>query len=250
MCIFLKEVMIRYQSNNQISIEEFKTPFQMKLDKNNRWVKLSQTIPWDNLAEVYYQSMSIDQGKPSIDARRIIGSIIIKHKLQLSDEETVMQIQENPYLQYFLGYSSYESDPIFSPTLLVEIRKRIGIDKFNKMSTLLIDKAFRESENQNSRKRKKTKHEIEEREEDDNLEADEGKLKGTLIIDATVAEHAIKYPNDLDLLNDVAANIQGRTICALGDAAAMPVRGMLKHYMDEFAYHVEHKRCLDSAKPL
>ena len=63
-------------------------------------------------------------------------------------------------------------------------------------------------------------------------------------------EHGEGRPEDLDLLNDVAANIQGRTICALGDAAAMPVRGMLKHYMDEFAYHVEHKRCLDSAKPL
>ena len=63
-------------------------------------------------------------------------------------------------------------------------------------------------------------------------------------------EHGQGRPEDMDLLNDVAANIQGRTICALGDAAAMPVRGMLKHYMDEFAYHVEHKRCLDSAKPL
>ena len=49
---------------------------------------------------------------------------------------------------------------------------------------------------------------------------------------------------DLDLLNSVAENIMGRTICALGDAAAMPVRGMLKHFWDEFEYHVEHKHCL------
>ena len=51
-------------------------------------------------------------------------------------------------------------------------------------------------------------------------------------------------PEDLDLLNSVADGIQGRTICALGDAAAMPVRGMLKHFRDEFAYHVEHKTCM------
>ena len=57
-------------------------------------------------------------------------------------------------------------------------------------------------------------------------------------------EHGQGRPEDLDLLKDVAGNIQGRTICALGDAAAMPVQGMLKHYMDEFAYHVEHKHCL------
>jgi NADH-quinone oxidoreductase subunit F len=50
--------------------------------------------------------------------------------------------------------------------------------------------------------------------------------------------------SDLDLLNSVADNIQGRTICALGDAAAMPVRGMIKHFRHEFEYHVEHKTCM------
>ncbi len=50
--------------------------------------------------------------------------------------------------------------------------------------------------------------------------------------------------SDLDQLNRVSDNIQGRTICALGDAAAMPVKAFLKHYWDEFAYHVEHKRCM------
>ena len=50
--------------------------------------------------------------------------------------------------------------------------------------------------------------------------------------------------SDLDLLNSVADNIQGRTICALGDAAAMPVRGMIKHFRHEFEYPVEHKTCM------
>ena len=56
-------------------------------------------------------------------------------------------------------------------------------------------------------------------------------------------EHGQGRPEDLDLLDSVAGNIMGRTICALGDAAAMPVRGFLKHYRDEFAHHIEHKRC-------
>ena len=51
-------------------------------------------------------------------------------------------------------------------------------------------------------------------------------------------------PEDLDLLNSVADNIQGRTICALGDAAAMPVRAFVKNYREEFEYHIEHKHCL------
>jgi NADH-quinone oxidoreductase subunit F len=50
--------------------------------------------------------------------------------------------------------------------------------------------------------------------------------------------------SDLELLNSVAEDIQGRTICALGDAAAMPVRAMLKHFMPEFEYHVAHKTCM------
>jgi NADH-quinone oxidoreductase subunit F len=50
--------------------------------------------------------------------------------------------------------------------------------------------------------------------------------------------------SDLDLLDDVADKIAGKTICALGDAAAMPVAGMLKHYRDEFQYHIDHKKCM------
>jgi NADH-quinone oxidoreductase subunit F len=57
-------------------------------------------------------------------------------------------------------------------------------------------------------------------------------------------EHGQGRAEDLALLDNVAENIMGRTICALGDAAAMPVRGMLKHFRDEFAYHVEHKTCM------
>ena len=57
-------------------------------------------------------------------------------------------------------------------------------------------------------------------------------------------EHGLGRVEDLDLLNSVADNIQGRTICALGDAAAMPVRAFIKNYRDEFEYHIEHKRCL------
>ncbi len=57
-------------------------------------------------------------------------------------------------------------------------------------------------------------------------------------------EHGEGRIEDLDKLNQVADSIQGRTICALGDAAAMPVRAFLKHYWDEFAYHVEHKTCM------
>jgi NADH-quinone oxidoreductase subunit F len=56
-------------------------------------------------------------------------------------------------------------------------------------------------------------------------------------------EHGKGRAEDLELLDSVADNIKGRTICALGDAAAMPVQGMLKHFRDEFVHHIEHGRC-------
>lgn len=57
-------------------------------------------------------------------------------------------------------------------------------------------------------------------------------------------EHGKGTQEDIDKLEDVAAKIEGRTICALGDAAAMPVASFVKHFREEFAYHVEHKRCM------
>ena len=51
-------------------------------------------------------------------------------------------------------------------------------------------------------------------------------------------------PEDLDLLNSVTDNIMGRTICALGDAASMPVKSFIKHFGAEFEYHIRNRKCL------
>ncbi len=58
-------------------------------------------------------------------------------------------------------------------------------------------------------------------------------------------ENGQGHEGDLALLDSLTANISGRTICALGDAAAMPVQGMLKHFRHEFEHHIVHKRCVD-----
>ncbi|WP_303783274.1 NADH-quinone oxidoreductase subunit NuoF [Azovibrio restrictus] len=57
-------------------------------------------------------------------------------------------------------------------------------------------------------------------------------------------ENGLGRPDDLDLLSSVTTNIMGRTICALGDAASMPVQSFIKHFRDEFSHHIEHKTCL------
>ena len=69
----------------------------------------------------------------------MIGAVIIKHKLCLSDEETVQQIQENPYLQYFAGLPAYQTSVPFVPSLLVNVRRRMGGDVFEQLHQGIVD---------------------------------------------------------------------------------------------------------------
>lgn len=200
--------MIRYQTQRQLSLAEFDWPFQTALDDNNRWVKMSKCIPWDNLAEAYYEGLNATQGRPTKDARLVIGAVIIKHKLCLSDRETVAQIQENPYLQYFIGLPGYQMDVPFVPSLFVDIRKRMGQGVFDVFHDAVIDAL----DIANEKRAVKGRSSKEEPPEDDDNEPsaasggssdeDQRPHQGKLILDATVAPQAIRYPTDLSLLNE------------------------------------------------
>ncbi len=69
--------MIKYKSSRQLSLEGFILPFGGKLRSENRWVKWSEVIPWDELAVAYYQTMDAKQGRPCKDARLVIAALII-----------------------------------------------------------------------------------------------------------------------------------------------------------------------------
>ena len=84
--------MISYTPHNQLTIEGFETPFTKALDRNNRWVLQANVLPWDRFAEIYYKNMSTTMGAGSLSARVAIGAVIVKHKLNLSDVETIEQI--------------------------------------------------------------------------------------------------------------------------------------------------------------
>ncbi len=95
--------MFLYKSSKQLSIFDFRTPFEQKLSPNNRWVKLVQLLDWDALVAVYARSMSSDQGAPGIDARIVLGTLIIKHTENKDDQSTIKTIQKSPYMQYLFG---------------------------------------------------------------------------------------------------------------------------------------------------
>ncbi len=222
--------MLRIPNPNQITLEAFKTPFEIKMNPKNRWIQLSHLILWGELTNIYAKSMS-DFGRPGINSRIVIGSIIIKTILGLSDEETLDQIRENMYMQYFLGYAEYKDDYPFDASLFVYIRDRIGKELMDEMNTVIIKQGMQLKEKtakkkKTSGKQPSTESETETTNEKTN-ETQIGESKkiiveelkglfeeketqgeespshsGSLILDATVSDQYIKYPTDVELLQD------------------------------------------------
>ena len=136
-----------YVSPAQSTLVGFESPFTKNLNSANRWVVLSHKIPWDSLVNVYQKQLNnSDTGADGINPRVVIGSLIIKHMCDLSDREVVQQIQENIYMQYFIGYSSFSDEEPFDPSLFVEFRKRLGIEQINAINEKILRMANQQIE--------------------------------------------------------------------------------------------------------
>ena len=119
---------------------EFELPFGGRLSSDNRWVKMAELIPWSEFEAEYAQNFPTEKGAPAKSFRMALGALIIKEKLGISDRETVEQIRENPYLQYFIGQSSYSNEVAFDPSLLVHFRQRISPNIINKVNERMVEK--------------------------------------------------------------------------------------------------------------
>ena len=214
-----------YVSPNQPVIEGFESPFSKHLNPSNRWVILARKIPWDALVGVYQKQMGNAQtGADGINPRVVIGSLIIKHMCALSDRETVQQIQENMYMQYFIGYSSFSDEAPFDASLFVEFRNRLGLEQVNKINEKILGLALEkdkpghapiEKENHHQSPRQETpsadtsmktsdliKEEPKAEASTEETQQQAIPNKGKLIVDATACPQDISYPTDLNLLND------------------------------------------------
>jgi hypothetical protein len=238
--------LIRYTPQAQLTLEGFETPFSQHLDKENRWIKLARCIPWDKLANIYYRKMNSDFGAPSLSARMVIGAVIIKHMLNIDDREVVAQIQENMYLQYFVGLSGFTTTEPFDPSLMVSIRYRLGQDVMEEFNQLVLKEAgvialpakdkkegpSPDNENNSShtptdagqsRDKDKEEQSIEQSNDSKPHNTSGGGYtsvanKGILLLDATVAEQQIEYPTDLKLLNESRQQLERmiRKVCKEG----------------------------------
>ena len=171
---------------DQIYIRE--TAFQAKLSSENRWVKLSQIVPWDKFDSANMSMMKTGFSRPGVSPRIVLGALIIKHLEKLDDRGVIWAIQENIYMQYFVGLKEFTVDPVFDPSLFVEIRKRIGHKQFDSLNADLIRLVSQEKDKRHNKKKK-----------DDR---DEPKNRGKMQADATVADQYITYPTDNGILNE------------------------------------------------
>jgi hypothetical protein len=185
--------MYKYNSK-QLEFEEFSLPFNGGLRSDNRWIKIAKFIPWDEFESLYSKSLSGSQmGSPALPVRIAIGALIIKERLGTSDEETVEQIRENPYLQYFLGFKEYKDEAPFHATMFVHFRKRIGKKTLAKINEVIAKKALAEAMKGSGEKPLNDKS--------DGPGSAVSKNKGKLLVDATCTPADITFPSDLKILN-------------------------------------------------
>ena len=118
--------MYRSTEPRQLEFPDFYLPFSGHLDPENRWVALARLVPWELAEKVYHQGLCEDFGQPIVPARTALGALLVKERLGLTDRETVAAIQENPYLQFFIGREEFTQDKPFDASTMVDFRKRFG----------------------------------------------------------------------------------------------------------------------------
>ncbi len=214
-----------YHSKNsqQLEFPDFYLPFSGHLDPKNRWIALARLVPWELAEEIYHAELCQDSGQPIVPARVALGALLVKERLGLTDRETVETIQENPYLQFFIGLEEFSQDRPFDASLMVDFRKRFGADGMQRMAEAIALASLEET------KASITSNDSDDSDSDDsdskncdskncdskncdskncdskNCDVDTPEPpanRGQLIADATCAPADIRYPTDVSLLNE------------------------------------------------
>lgn len=212
---------LKYVSTSHVLIPGFETPFDQNLDPTNRWVIMAKNIPWDKLVRIYDSKIGKSNfGASKINSRIAIGSLIIKYLNDLSDRDVVGQLQENVYMQYFVGLSSFCSTPLYDPSLLVEFRNRLGMEELKEINEIIVSHWAKANELKKNESDKREERTNDADQFDDKDKGDptptveqsdevEQETKGSLIIDATAVPQDIAYPTDLNLLSEAREILEG-----------------------------------------
>lgn len=169
----------------QIAFHDFPTGFTgARIFPDNRWVQMSELMPWDLIDEKYAKNFEgSENGNVAVSSRVAFGALVIKQELNLSDEDTVTMIRENPHCQYFLGFPEFTDTPPFDSSKMVAFRRRFPAEAMAEINEAIIQRQSKEDDSSSSDDDPPSNH-------------------GTLILDATCAPADIHYPTDAGVLND------------------------------------------------
>lgn len=183
------------KKTKQVSFDENPNSFiGAQLSPENRWIKLAQIIPWSRLEGRYHQTFANPKvGKPAKACRMAIGSLIIKERLKLSDEETVAIILDSPYMQFFIGLNNFTDRAPFDTSTMTYFRKRLTPEILAEINALIVE-ASKEDDHHDDNDGRHAGTSDEDK--------PASKNEGTLILDATCAPADIHFPTDVALLND------------------------------------------------
>jgi len=199
------------KKDNQTTIDDYLVPFGGFLLADNRWVVKAKMIPWDEIEGEYADLFPSTTGTVAKPARVAFGALIIKETLGLTDEETVEQIRENPYLQHFLGYTEFCTKKPFDPSLMVFFRKRFGLKNLSEINETICKMQKKDDDEPPAADGDGT---IIPKEEPEN--------KGQMLMDATCVPADIRYPTDLGLLNEARQKTE-----AFVDTLYEPLKGKI-----------------------
>ena len=223
--------------DKQIFLDDFDQIFGWTIDPDNRWVKKAKLIQWDDIEKEYSSRFPSKVGQVAKSARLALGALLIQKELGLSDVETVLMIQEHPYLQYFCGMRAYTHEIPFDPSLMVHFRKRFTPELLAAINEKIIERStpvkLRE-EVRSSKDKDAPPNAVETPRADERIDSrnsappgpdavsdaqppeETPTPNGTLIVDATCVPSGIKYPTDTDLLNNARLDTE-RMISAMHD---------------------------------
>ena len=188
------------RKNRQITLFDFNQSCGMELDPINEWIKLAHAIPWSKMEAKYVAMFPSKTGRPATPFRMALGVLIIQKRKKLSDRDVIKEIQENPYLQYFLGMEKFSHQAPIKPSVIVSFRKRLTADYLMEVNEYILEISgvTKEHEPKNESKNAKAA----------NTRSDDIENLGTAILDATCSPSNIRYPQDFSLLNEAREKLE------------------------------------------
>lgn len=192
------------RKNRQITLFDFNQSCGMELDPDNEWIKLAHTLPWSRMETKYAAMFPSRTGRPATPFRMALGVLIIQKRKKLSDRAVIKEIQENPYLQYFIGMEKFCHEAPVKPSVLVSFLKRLTAYYLMEANEYILEISgvTKEHETKNESKNESKNAKAA------NTFSDDIENLGTEIPDSTCSPSNIRYPQDFSLLNEACEKLE------------------------------------------